>query len=250
MGRQASLPLSRLSGHAGQMSAARIAMLSSAVLQFPYAVHRMASIELLTSHFGGVWRFLTNWNAIVQALYFGIALLNDLAGSNEKSLKKLPLLRRVRDYVYAAVAFPLAMFVGTTFWSLMAIDRELVFPKALDPYFPTWLNHVLHTNIMLFVLLEMATSFRAYPRRSTALAGLIAFVLVYLAWTHVIFYVSGQWVYPVLEVLNVWQRAVFFLAMILYACVLYLIGEALNSYTWAKELQQVHSGKQHQRKKK
>nr|CAD7261521.1 unnamed protein product [Timema shepardi] len=173
---------------------------------------------------------------IVQALYFAIALLNDVAGSNEVTNKEGPTIRKIKDYLLAAIAFPIAMFVGVTFWSLMAIDRELVFPKALDEFFPSWLNHVMHTNIMMFTVLEMITSFRVYPRRSKGLAGLTIFMGVYLAWTHVIYYNSGQWVYPVLEVLNLWQRTVFFLTLLLFSSLLYLAGEFLNNYIWAVEL--------------
>jgi FAR-17a/AIG1-like protein. len=73
-------------------------------------------------------------------------------------------------------------FVGVTFWALMAVDRELVFPKALDPFFPSWLNHVMHTNIMIFTLLEMVTSFHIYPKRSKGLIGLMVFMAIYLGW--------------------------------------------------------------------
>ncbi|CAG2056233.1 unnamed protein product [Timema podura] len=70
--------------------------------------------------------------------------------------------------------------------------------------------------------------------------------------THVIYYNSGQWVYPVLEVLNLWQRTVFFLAMLLFGSLLYLAGEFLNNYIWEKELKQIHShsGRQGRRKNK
>lgn len=34
-------------------------------------------------------------------------------------------------------------FVFTSFWSIYAYDRELVFPKVLDDIIPTWLNHAM-----------------------------------------------------------------------------------------------------------
>ena len=34
-------------------------------------------------------------------------------------------------------------FVVATFWVLYAVDRELVYPKALDAIIPTWLNHIM-----------------------------------------------------------------------------------------------------------
>lgn len=69
-------------------------------------------------------------------MYFTICLLNDFIGTNEVAPKRMPLIRKVKDYTLAAFAFPVALNVGVTFWTLMAIDRELVFPKALDAVFP------------------------------------------------------------------------------------------------------------------
>lgn len=39
--------------------------------------------------------------------------------------------------------FFLFQFVFTSFWSIYAYDRELVFPKVLDDIIPTWLNHAM-----------------------------------------------------------------------------------------------------------
>lgn len=63
-------------------------------------------------------------------------MANDFIGTNDIQPKKTPTIRKVKDYLLAAFAFPLATNVGLTFWSLMAIDRELIFPKAFDDFFP------------------------------------------------------------------------------------------------------------------
>lgn len=76
----------------------------------------------------------------------------------------------------------LPQFVGVTFWALWAVDRELVLPKALDPYFPSWLNHLMHTYIMVSTTLEMIAAPREYPTRSKGLTGLLSFMLLYLIW--------------------------------------------------------------------
>lgn len=73
---------------------------------------------------------------IIQAVYFTICLVNDFTGTNDIQPKRTPTVRKVKDYLLAAFAFPLATNVGLTFWSLMAIDRELIFPKAFDDFFP------------------------------------------------------------------------------------------------------------------
>ncbi|XP_055550862.1 androgen-induced gene 1 protein-like isoform X2 [Wyeomyia smithii] len=186
--------------------------------------------------------FLTYWNLILQAIYFTVCLVNDFFGTNEVSPRSIPIIRKLKDYMLAAFAFPVALNVGVTFWTLMAIDRELVFPKALDAVFPGWLNHVMHTNIVIFMLLEICTSFRQYPSRKNGLAGLGFFMACYLVWLHIIRHFGGIWVYPVLEVLNLPQRIIFFVVSLGFSVGLYLLGEFFNSLIWTKELKQLKTG--------
>ncbi|XP_013110935.1 androgen-induced gene 1 protein isoform X2 [Stomoxys calcitrans] len=181
-------------------------------------------------------QYLTYWNLIIQALYYTISLVNDFVGTNEVSPKKLPMVRKIKDYLMTTFAFPIALHVGITFWGLYAVDRELVFPKALDAVFPTWLNHIMHTNIVVFIVLEMFISFRAYPSRVKGLTGLATFIGAYLVWLHIIKHYSGVWVYPILEVLQFPQRIMFFGGCLGLAVGLYIFGEVLNNLVWSKEL--------------
>lgn len=73
-------------------------------------------------------------------------------------------------------------FVGATFWGLMAVDRELVLPAKLDPYFPSWINHIMHTNIVICQLLETVTSDRKYPTFKTGIPSLFVFQSAYIGW--------------------------------------------------------------------
>lgn len=101
------------------------------------------------------------------------------------------------------------------------------------------MNHVMHTNIMIFIVIELLTTFRAYPPRSVCIIALAFFSSAYLVWIHIIKANSGAWVYPVLEVLNLPLRIVFFAATLLVTQVLYFVGEALNKLVWHKELAQL-----------
>lgn len=74
---------------------------------------------------------------ICQAIYFTLATVNDWFGTNEHHPKRPNSLRTLKDYMFAAFAFPLALNVAISFWGLMAIDRELVLPKSFDAFFPT-----------------------------------------------------------------------------------------------------------------
>ena len=107
----------------------------------------------------------------------------------------------------------------------------------------SWLNHVLHTNIVIFILLELFTSFRQYPSRKAGITGLSIFMAGYLVWLHVIKYVSGIWVYPVLDVLPAPLRIVFFVVVIAATSVFYLAGEFLSNVVWTKELKMLKQGK-------
>ena len=41
-------------------------------------------------------------------------------------------MARLEDFLFASLAFPIGMFVGTAFWGLYAIDREV--PKSVKNY--------------------------------------------------------------------------------------------------------------------
>ncbi|XP_037957934.1 androgen-induced gene 1 protein isoform X1 [Teleopsis dalmanni] len=227
----------------GVYKALRVLMHLTAAVQFSYAIHYdytyvkfPVSDANMHSTFGGKFKYLTFLDAIVQVFYYTVCLINDFVGTNEVAPKHLPAIRKLKDYVMAAFAFPLAVNVAVTFWSLYAIDRELVFPKVLDAVFPSWLNHIMHTNILVFIILEMFTSFREYPKRKRGITGLGIFMITYLIWIHVVKHYSGVWVYPVLEVLQLPQRIVFFVAILAFTVCLYFLGEFLNGVVWAKEI--------------
>lgn len=103
----------------------------------------------------------------------------------------------------------------------------------------------MHTNIVVFILVEMCTSFRQYPLRKKGLTGLVIFMAAYLLWIHVIRYVSGIWVYPVLEVLNLPQRIVFFIVNLLFGLSFYYLGEFANKHLWTSELRHIKQSKKH-----
>uniref|UniRef100_A0A1A9WK81 Androgen-induced 1 n=1 Tax=Glossina brevipalpis TaxID=37001 RepID=A0A1A9WK81_9MUSC len=213
-----------------------------AAVQFWYAVYfdHVFVVFATAASFGGKLKFLTFLDAIIQAVYFTIALINDFMGTNEVSPKRLPLIRKLKDYMMATFAFPLALNVGITFWSIYAIDRELILPKVLDAVFPSWLNHIMHTNIVVFMILEIFTSFRAYPKRGDGMMGLSIFLLAYLVWLHIVKYYSGLWAYPFLELLSLPQRLLFFIGSLAINWCLYVLGETMNNMIWNKELKMAY----------
>ncbi|OAD58277.1 Androgen-induced 1 protein [Eufriesea mexicana] len=197
-----------------------------------------SSILKTQNAFGGKFKYLTFWDAIIQAVYFFICVLNDCFGTNAVSPKKPSFIRKLKDCMHAILSFPIAMFVGITFWSLMFVDRELILPKALDPYLPWWLNHLMHSMIVVSIVIETILTPRKYPKRLQGLLGIITFVHIYLFWTLIIYYKCNVWVYPIMEVLSWPSRILFFIALISFSISLYFVGEAMDNFFWGNKYTQ------------
>jgi len=185
--------------------------------------------------YGGRLKFLTFWCLIIQTVYYGLCLINDVFGSNvrpSQNLKNRSSLQKFRDFFYASVVFPIGVFVVLTFWGIYAVDRELVFPKALDAFIPSWLNHVMHTTVLPFLLVEKYLVYHDYPSRSKGLLACIGMVGLYQLWVLWIAHHAGIWVYPIMQVLD-WQgRTGFFLACWVVIIVIYITGEKLSTAIW------------------
>ena len=213
-------------------------------------------IKLREYSFGGKFVYLTVLNVVgssntrdlkmmrrinfchpqaLQGIFFTIAFVNDFIGSNEAVPKKIPVIRKIKDYLFAAFAFPLALDVTLKFWSLYAIDRNLVFPEVLDEFFPSWLNHVLHSNITILIMVEMIVVHRLYPTRKAGVCGLMTFMLSYFVWMLITRYYAGKWTYPILDILDTYGRIGFFAGALCFPVLLYFLGEYLNKKIWTEK---------------
>jgi len=192
-------------------------------------------LKLRKFSFGGKLIYLTFIDAIFHACYHTIALINDFFGTNEAEPKHSPVIRRIRDYIFTTFTFPLGMNVTILFWGLYAIDRELVFPRVMDPIYPWWLNHILHTNVFVFMAVEMFILYHHSSNRKAEMAGLSIFIVAYIGWVHVVRLVAGAWVYPVLYVLDLHHRIGFFILVATLPIVFYFAGQFINKQLWTKQ---------------
>ncbi|KAL3847561.1 hypothetical protein ACJMK2_018464 [Sinanodonta woodiana] len=195
--------------------------------------------------YGGKFKYLTFWNFILQTVYFGICVVNDIWGTNCQPShgtkgKLRSNLQILRDNVFAALAYPIGMFVVITFWSIYMVDRELVFPKRLDDIIPSWLNHVMHTTVLPILLLEKYLVYHQYPSKKMGLTILLTFSFAYLAWILWIAYYANIWVYPVLKVMEAHQRILFITLLMVFFISIYILGEAVNKFIWRRETVSIH----------
>ncbi|XP_048364091.1 androgen-dependent TFPI-regulating protein [Sphaerodactylus townsendi] len=186
---------------------------------FAYIARLTANIEALGAQaaatagidtYGGVWKFLTFLNLVLQAVLCGISFLVDVFTLMEKQ-RIAKFVVPFRDLLFGSLAFPVSMFVTSSFWILYLYDRKLVYPESLDAYIPVWMNHAMHTSIFPFALIELFSVPRRYPSERKRLLWLIIGCLGYIAWSVHIYSVTGKWAYPILDVLSPLSKIAFFL---------------------------------------
>ncbi|XP_061179625.1 androgen-induced gene 1 protein-like isoform X2 [Saccostrea echinata] len=222
-------------------SAVFVVLFSSFIYNHFYVRTRPGETLMTYKGYGGKFKYLTFWYFIIQTVYFGLCVANDFCGTNVRPSEKGQRcrLQRWRDNFLATIVFPVGMFVVLTFWGIYAIDRELVYPKELDKVIPSWLNHIMHTTILPFLLIDKFLVYHQYPSRRAGFITLLSLALTYLAWILWVAFYANIWVYPILKVLSPHQKAVFIMALLVFFIFLYLLGEFINKTLWDKERKHV-----------
>ncbi|XP_078411648.1 androgen-induced gene 1 protein-like isoform X2 [Cetorhinus maximus] len=188
------------------------------------------------STYGGRWKYLTFINMVLQTSFFGVSVLSDLLcllPQPGKRVQRLSLrISALQDWLFAGLAFPIGFFVVVSFWLLYAIDRELVYPKILDQIIPTWMNHAMHSVVLVLLTLELILVPHHCPSRKGGMALLVTFCSSYLLWVLWIRHRSAIWVYPILEALSPVGVGIFLTAAVLVTIALYVVGEKLHHWRW------------------
>ncbi|XP_069740805.1 androgen dependent TFPI regulating protein 1 isoform X2 [Narcine bancroftii] len=163
----------------------------TALLWYLVAVRQNISVTADGRHigvasYGGRWKYLTFINMILQTSFFGMCVLTDLLSLLPQPNKRVQHLTRhvgvLQDWLFSALAFPVGFFVVLSFWMIYAYDRELVYPKVLDQIIPMWLNHAMHTLVLVILMVELTIVPHHCPSRKGGIAVLVAFCSCYLLW--------------------------------------------------------------------
>lgn len=176
---------------------------------------------------GGRFKFLTHLCHWVQLIFFTIQLLADVTpGSARKSLQKFA------NFIFTTVAFPLAAFVTLIFWSIYAIDRNLVYPEILDTVVPVYINHLWHTTILLWVIFEIYLFHHHFPSTGIAAVSVLVYGAMYISWVVYIFVMTDWWCYPIMKVLPPYAMALFFGFCLFLNLGFFLVGKWLAYVRW------------------
>lgn len=93
---------------------------------------------------------------MLQIFFILTAILDETSKLLNLSVAIQKCLGKTRAFLFNALVFPCSLLVVTIFWTIWHIDRELIFPKVIDTFFPLWLNHMMHTFILVPLMIELA----------------------------------------------------------------------------------------------
>ncbi|ERE80743.1 FAR-17a/AIG1-like protein containing protein [Cricetulus griseus] len=187
--------------------------------------------KLKEFHDGGRSKYLTLLNLLLQAVFFGVACLDDVL-KRIIGRKDITIITSIRDLLFTTLVFPISAFIFLVFWTLFHYDRSLIYPKGLDDFFPAWLNHAMHTYILLFALVETILRPHHYPSKKLGLTLLGACNLAYITRVLWRYFQTGNWVYPVFASLNPLGIVIFFSVTYILSAIIYLLGEKINHWKW------------------
>ncbi|XP_020818695.1 androgen-dependent TFPI-regulating protein isoform X2 [Phascolarctos cinereus] len=188
--------------------------------------------------YGGQWKYLTMLNLLLQAIFYGVACLDDLLKRMRRN-KDIKWVTASRDLLFTTLAFPASAFVFMSFWTIFLYDRELIYPKSLDRIFPKWWNHAMHTAVLPFSQMEAILNPHRYPSKKKGLTLLGCATIAYICWVLRIYYVTKKWVYPIFAQLTPESSAAFFSVICVFLAYIYLLGEHFNQLIWGDQIQQL-----------
>ncbi|XP_066252530.1 androgen-dependent TFPI-regulating protein-like isoform X3 [Euwallacea similis] len=170
--------------------------------------------------------FFTLWTFVLQCVFLTVAIADEVSKLINFSIVQ-SYTEKIRHFLFSSLVFPNSLLVISVFWSIWFIDRELIFPRIIDEFYPWWLNHTLHTFIIIPLIIEVVVRFKnsnvRISRRKIAIV-LIAFCSIYQTLFLTVYVVHGVWLYPIYKVLTWIQRVGFSLLQLFLGLVYQQIG--------------------------
>nr|CAH7744876.1 unnamed protein product [Callosobruchus chinensis] len=188
------------------------------------AIEGKSSVMLKNLRNNGLFYF-TVWNLTLQLIFLGLAVCHELSELLKLNLSVRKKLGRARAIIFDTFTFPCTLLTVTVFWSVWHIDRELIFPRELSKVFPDWLNHMLHTFILVPVFVEiLAPKKHNFVDYKVAARSLFLFALVYQLVYLYVYILHGVWLYPIHEYLSWTGKIILFASKIVALMTFQKIG--------------------------
>ena len=175
--------------------------------------------------YAGQFKYLTHINQWFQLFFFTLQFLLDLLPSRSTFKHKA---QSYLSFTFATVIFPLAWYVATTFWAVYFYDSNLIYKEV-----SRIINHLSHTAIVLWVVLEVLLQNHNFPNLSVVVVPIFTCCLMYISWVEWIHVRTGSWVYPIFNTLPSRFYFILLYGFSIFLCfLLYLIGKTLSSLFW------------------
>lgn len=133
-----------------------------------------------------------------------------------------------RDIVFTSLAYPIGSLVQYTFWTVwFSQGRDMIFPKSIETYYPSWLNHVTHTIVVPINIWQAYLTYHEYNRKGYLIT--IGFILAYGVFMLFIRWRAGMFVYPFMNQMNlasviIYCASVLFCSLALYESGFFMTG--------------------------
>ncbi|KAJ8925624.1 hypothetical protein NQ315_009468, partial [Exocentrus adspersus] len=173
--------------------------------------------------------YFTSWNMIIQTIYFLLAMLYDILHIFTKQRHLETKVELYKGYIFTSLVFPCSLFVSTMFWSVYSINREWVLPEVLDEFVPDWLNHSLHTNIVVFLIIEVLIANQLLPTFKSAFIGLTTLSTIYNVVFLIVYFSCGQWIYGIFYIFTWPERIAFMLSNYVFVVMVMKAGLKIQS---------------------
>ncbi|EDV20337.1 uncharacterized protein TRIADDRAFT_61047 [Trichoplax adhaerens] len=132
---------------------------------------------------------------VIQLNYQALCVISYLY-SNSKNITKF---KKIREYVFSVLAFPVSIIVTATFWILYIKNPNNVREKMYENIIPPHINHLFHTVIAIANILDLLMHHHDYPVRRNSYVGMALFSLSFITWTIWIKYRANIWAYKILH---------------------------------------------------
>lgn len=171
------------------------------------------------------FHFFTIWNFGLQIVFLLLAVTDEASKFTNISVIQRSV-RKARQYLFSTLVFPSSLLVMTIFWSIWHIDRELIFPKVIDEFYPNWLNHTLHTSILIPLVAEVFFQSGNYIgiSRIPAILVLTIYGTLYQTLYFSVYFQHGVWLYAIYKVLNWTQRVAFVIFQLVLLVIYQQVG--------------------------
>lgn len=183
-----------------------LALHTSAVIVYSRALYFLLyqSRTIINESYGSHFQYLTVLGLCASLLAQTVSLFSVLTGSR---LSVLVAVKKRLNFIAA----PAELLISMLYWSLRAVDPQLLIDPKIDALLPQWVDLSIHVYPAFVETVDVLFFTSRYRNSSvSAFTLFLAITALYWKWVHHTFSMNGFFPYPLLELLDQEKRAMLF----------------------------------------